>query len=70
MKGEEIRALRNSLNLTQTEFAVLLRLADRRTVRRWETDEQEVTGPVSLLLELLAAGELPRRFLDLARESA
>jgi DNA-binding transcriptional regulator YiaG len=70
MTGPEITELRLELGLSRAELAALLRISDRSTVRRWESGDSNVTGPVSLLLELLAAGELPRRFLDLAHESA
>jgi DNA-binding transcriptional regulator YiaG len=70
MKPTEIKSLRREHGLTQTEFAALLRMSDRRTVRRWEEGAIAVSGPVSILLEMLAAGELPPRFLAAVRAEA
>jgi DNA-binding transcriptional regulator YiaG len=61
-----IKNLRRAHGLTQTKFAALLRMSDRRTVRRWEEGAVEVSGPVSILLEMLANGELPARFIAAA----
>lgn len=51
-----LRAARSALGLTQTDFASLVRVADLRTVRRWESGVVPVPGPVAILVELLEAG--------------
>jgi DNA-binding transcriptional regulator YiaG len=65
MTPTRVVAIRTEAGLTQTELAELLRMSDRRTVRRWEKGEVPVTGPASILLELLASGELPTRYQGL-----
>lgn len=62
MTPAEIKAIRERARLTQAELADLLRISDRRTVRRWETGDVPVSGPASIILELMAADELPNRF--------
>lgn len=62
MSPSEIKAIRQRYGLSQTELAALLRVSDLRTVRRWETGEVPVSGPASIILELMDADELPNRF--------
>ena len=56
MTGEEFKAIRRTAGLSVSELAALLRIVDERAVRRWEDGTKEVSGPVSLLMELLALG--------------
>jgi DNA-binding transcriptional regulator YiaG len=44
--------------MTQTQLAAVLRIEDIRTIRRWERGERAISGPVSLLMELLDDGRL------------
>lgn len=53
------KAIRLRAGLTQSELADFLRIADKRTVRYWETGERPITGPVSFLMELLDSGVIP-----------
>lgn len=62
MTPAEIRAIRQRYGLSQTELAALLRISDLRTVRRWEKGEVLISGPASIILELMDADELPNRF--------
>ncbi len=62
MTPTEVKAIRTAAGLTQTELARLLRISDIRTIRRWEQGDVPVSGPASIILELLAAGELPNRY--------
>lgn len=50
---EELRAARIELGCSQGEFADLVRVESDRTVRRWETGERPIPGPVAVLLDLL-----------------
>ena len=50
--GEEIKNVRNSLGLTQKEFANLIGCS-KPTVERWETSSSPVKGPIVLLLQYL-----------------
>lgn len=67
MDPKQIKAIRREAGLTQGGLGVLLRILDKRTIRRWEKGEVEVSGPVSLLLELLASNELPARLVEEAK---
>lgn len=58
MLGDEVRAIRQRAGLSLLGLANLLRISDRSTVHRWETGARPVSGPASLLLEMLDAGKL------------
>ncbi len=58
MTPAEFKRIRESAGLTQTELGERIRVSDRRTIRRWEKGEREISGPVSLLMELLDQGRL------------
>lgn len=58
MTPEEFKSIRLRAELTQTELATRLRIDDLRTIRRWEKGERPISGPVTLLMELLDAGRL------------
>jgi DNA-binding transcriptional regulator YiaG len=62
MTPAELKAIRQRYGLSQSELAVLLRIADLRTIRRWEKGEVAISGPASIVLELMATGELPQRY--------
>lgn len=59
MPPATFKAIRERAGLTQSGLAARLRIEDLRTIRRYEKGEREVSGPVSLLMELLDAGKLP-----------
>lgn len=63
MTPSEVQSIRKRAGLSQSGLAALLRIADVRTVRRWETGDVPVSGPASVVLEMLDAGELPERYL-------
>ena len=50
--GEEIRAIRKKLYLTQKEFAELVNVSVK-TIERWESGDKPVIGPVVTLVKLL-----------------
>jgi len=58
----EITAIRKRYGLSQSELAAVLRISDLRTIRRWEKGEVPISGPASIVLELMASDELPNRF--------
>lgn len=58
MTGATFSAIRKRAGLTQSELAARLRIDDLRTIRRYERGERSVSGPVSLLMELLDEGRL------------
>lgn len=45
-------------------LAKVLRIADLSTIHRWEKGERSISGPASILLEMLDAGELPERYMQ------
>lgn len=51
--GAMIKNIRNQMNLTQREFAGLVNTSVP-TIERWETSDKKITGPIVLLMLLLA----------------
>lgn len=51
--GEEIRAIRKQLVLTQADFARLVNVTVK-TIERWESSEKPVTGPIVTLMKVLS----------------
>ncbi|MBQ7934217.1 MAG: type II toxin-antitoxin system MqsA family antitoxin [Lachnospiraceae bacterium] len=51
--ADEIKKIRKTLGLTQREFAVLVGIS-QSSVERWEAGNTSLTGPLVLLMELLA----------------
>lgn len=58
----ELKALRQRRGLSLPQLAALLRIQNRRTIMRWEAGEVPISGPASIVLEMLDADELPERF--------
>jgi DNA-binding transcriptional regulator YiaG len=58
MTPATFHAIRQRAGLTQSELARLLRIEDIRSIRKWEKGERAISGPVSLLMEMLDAGKL------------
>ncbi len=63
MTPNEVQTIRKRAGLSQTGLAALLGISDIRTIRRWETGDCKVSGPASIVLEMLDAGELPARYI-------
>ncbi len=63
MKPTEVQSIRKQAGLSQTGLAALLGISDIRTIRRWETGDCKVSGPATIVLEMLDAGELPARYI-------
>ena len=67
MTGEDVRRIRRTLGLTQTQLGDWLRLAGSQvghTVRMWEMGKNPVTGPVQICLEAFEQGWRPSHVLD------
>jgi DNA-binding transcriptional regulator YiaG len=58
MTPTEFKSIRLRAGLTQSQLAARLRVSDLRTIRRYELGEREISGPVSILMELLGRGKL------------
>jgi DNA-binding transcriptional regulator YiaG len=59
MNPATFKAIRTRAGLSQSGLAALLRVEDVRTIRRYELGERAVSGPVSLLMELIDTGWRP-----------
>ena len=49
---EDIKELRAALDMTQSQLAVFLRVS-KRTVERWETSKEPITGAIVTLADIL-----------------
>lgn len=63
MQPDELRRIRTKAGLSLDGLARVLRIADLSTIHRWEKGDRAISGPVSILLEMLDRGELPDRYL-------
>ncbi len=57
MTPEQLKKARQELGLTQSQLGKALRLKGdgSRAVRHWESGKREISGPVSLAIEMLLA---------------
>ncbi len=62
MTPAELRAIRKRAGLSLDALAKVLRIADLSTIHRWERGDRAISGPASILLEMLDANELPERY--------
>lgn len=56
MSPAAFKAIRQASGRSVRQMATTLRIADESTIRRWEKGERAVSGPASILMELLDAG--------------
>ncbi len=63
MNGPDLRAIRTAAGLSLDGLAKLLRIGDLSTIHRWEKGARPVSGPASIVLEMLSSGELPARYM-------
>lgn len=61
MTPADVKRIRRNAGLSISQLAALLRISDARTIRRWEGGQTPVSGPASIVLELMDSGELPSR---------
>jgi DNA-binding transcriptional regulator YiaG len=66
MTPETFKAIRVRAGLSQSQLADVLRLSDKRTIRYWEAGERQISGPVSLLMELLDKGLLKGNLIGIS----
>ncbi len=59
MTPAQFKTIRQRVGLSQSGLARALRVEDVRTIRRYETGERAISGPVTLLMELIDAGLIP-----------
>ena len=63
MTPTEFNRIRQDKRLSIAQTARILRIADRSTIHRWSTGDRSISGPASILIEMLDRGELPERYL-------
>jgi transcriptional regulator with XRE-family HTH domain len=59
MTPDELRNARKRLGMTQAQLARLLGIKSDRTIRRMEAGDVEISGPVTVLVELLLRQKAP-----------
>lgn len=52
MTSADLKSFRRALGLTQSEFARAVGVRNHRTVRKWECGEQDIPGPVLVIVGL------------------
>jgi DNA-binding transcriptional regulator YiaG len=68
MTPNELRRIRTKAGLSLDGLAKMLRIGDLSTIHRWEKGTRPISGPASLLLEMIDAGEIPERHMPERRE--
>jgi DNA-binding transcriptional regulator YiaG len=58
MTPEHFRQIREAAGLSRSQLAAILRIKEVKTIYRYEHGEREISGPVSLLMEMIEAGKL------------
>lgn len=59
MTPTQFKSIRERAGYSVDQLAAVLRISDGRSVRRWEDGSRKVSGPVSLLMEMIDAGTFP-----------
>ena len=62
LTGPELRRIRLEAGLSLDGLAKVLRIESLSSVHRWEKGLRPISGPISILMELIDAGELPERY--------
>lgn len=65
MTPAELKSARQALGLSAERFAKLVHVESGRTVRRWESGERDIPGPVSVLVGAILANAAVRRHFGL-----
>jgi len=63
MTPTEFNTIRQSRGLSVAQTARVLRIGDRSTIHRWATGDRAISGPASIIMEMLESGELPERYI-------
>ena len=58
MTPEQFQQIRERADLSRAQLAKILRIKEVKTIYRYEHGEREISGPVSLLMEMIEAGKL------------
>jgi DNA-binding transcriptional regulator YiaG len=65
----ELRTARHAFGLSAEGFARLVQVESGRTVRRWESGERDIPGPVQVLVGALMASRAVRRHFGVTIEA-
>lgn len=63
MTPADFNRIRQVQGLSIAQTATILRIGDRSTIHRWSTGDRAISGPASIIMEMLVAGELPPRYI-------
>lgn len=66
MTPDELRSIRHSLGLSAEAFAQLVKVESGRTVRRWESADRDIPGPVVVLATALSESQSVRNYFGVA----
>jgi len=58
MTPQHFRQIREAADLSRPQLAKILRIKEVKTIYRYEHGEREISGPVSLLMEMIEDGRL------------
>lgn len=70
MTPAELKSARHALGLSAEGFAKWVRVESGRTVRRWESGERDIPGPVQVLVEAAVTSRAVRRHFGLNLQAA
>jgi len=62
MTPDELKDARKALGLSAEKFAKMVRIESGRTVRRWESGDRDIPGPVVVIVEALMQSRAVRRY--------
>jgi DNA-binding transcriptional regulator YiaG len=66
MTPDELKSVRHALGLSAESFALWVKVSDGRTVRRWESGERDIPGPVQVLVKAAMESRAVRRYFGLS----
>ena len=66
MTPAELKAARHAFGLSAEGFAQLVRVESGRTVRRWESGERDIPGPVLVIVEAILNSRAVRKHFKIA----
>lgn len=66
MTPADLKSARHALGLSAEGFARLVQVESGRTVRRWESGERDIPGPVTVIVRALMDSRAVRRHFGLS----
>lgn len=66
MTPADLKSARHALGLSAEGFARLVNVESGRTVRRWESGERDIPGPVTVIVRALMDSRAVRRHFGLS----